>query len=652
MMGLRVLPRATVRLLSSLLLQRLGSMRFATLVFGFVLLLGTPASAELTRRDRAIVSSVNATISKAGMFYKQGKFKESGEQITKAMNQIQAATKAGSPELHESLQPAFQRLTKAHTLLEFEGVSLPPFRKPKPPEAMSKSEPKTGTDPADGMVSFTKQIAPILVSRCGRCHVTDSKGRFNMANYEILMKGPPEGVVVFAGDVRGSRLIETIETGDMPRGGGKVPAAELALLKSWIKEGAKFDGQDPTMPLAGNGQPAPMPNNPRLQVRRATGKETVSFASDVAPLLLENCNGCHIDAMQTRGGLRMDTFAQLLRGGDSGAIVVPGKGEESLLIKKLRGTGEGNRMPAGRPPLSDDSIALISKWIDEGATLDGASDSQPLRVMSQLAWAAKATPEQMSEKRRELAERNLKLVAADAKFEPQQTEHFLVTGTVSSGTLALVAEQAEAQMRLAESVVTADGGEAYFHGRATIFVMPRRYDYNEFAKMVEGRGVPSGWSSHWKYDGIDAYVVAYVTERDEEEVVEGRLAAPIVSLAVASRSGTVPRWLAEGVGVSVASRKQSRDREELARREAEMSEAFAAMENAKKFLDGKMTPEQTDRIGAAIATALLDRRYRPAFNAFLRNLGSGTPYEQAFTQAFRAPPEAFVKGWLKFARGG
>ena len=64
-------------------------------------------------------------------------------------------------------------------------------------------------------------------------------------------------------------------------------------------------------------------------VKMATGDETVSFAADVAPLLVANCSGCHIEAMQDKGGFRMDTFAQLLRGGDSGEVVTPGKGSES-----------------------------------------------------------------------------------------------------------------------------------------------------------------------------------------------------------------------------------------------------------------------------------------------------------------------------------
>ena len=51
----------------------------------------------------------------------------------------------------------------------------------------------------------------------------------------------------------------------------------------------------------------------------------------------------------------------------------------------------------GQPSLRFDQTHLT--WIDEGATLDGASDNQPLQVMSQLAWAAAATPQELSDRR-------------------------------------------------------------------------------------------------------------------------------------------------------------------------------------------------------------------------------------------------------------
>ena len=390
---------------------------------------------------------------------------------------------------------------------------------------------------------------------------------------------------------------------------------------------------------------------------KATGKETVSFAADVAPLLVESCKGCHINAMRASGGLNMDTFAQLLRGGDSGDIVIPGNGEESLLVKKLRGS-MGLKMPAGgRPAFSDDSIKLISTWIDEGATLDGASDNQPLQVMSQLAWAAAATPQELSDRRAKLAGENIKLVVpSGADLTIETTDHFYVVGSAAPDTIKLVAELAEDQMKAVKSVVSADAGQAFFKGRATIFVMPKRYDYSEFAKMVEGRGIPNGWSSHWKYDGIDGYVSLVATDRDEEDEIEARLTSPLVSLAVATRGGDVPRWLAEGTGKVIAKRhgnteKAPRGRTPKTTVSRDLVEALAAMGNSKQFLDGKLTPEQSDLIATDLMSAMLDRAQKKGFDGLMRNMSRGLPFEKAFIQSFEATPQQFVDAWKRWRTG-
>ena len=628
-------------------------------------------AAGLTPQEKKTVQSVNASVLRAGKSYAAEEFDASAEYIRTAIKQIEEAATQGSPKLYDALLPAMQRIEKARTLLDFEGVTLPAFKRPtRPQEAPAK--PPAGTPPAPGKpapgkpapgqpaptdgISFTKSVAPILSSRCGRCHASDSKGGFNLATYTALMKGPPEGVVIFAGDTVGSRLIETIETGDMPRGGGKVSPEELKILKDWIVAGAKFDGTDPAAPIAAGATPDEPPR-PRLKAMKATGKETVSFAADVAPLLVESCKGCHINAMRASGGLNMDTFAQLLRGGDSGDIIIPGNGKDSLLVQKLRGS-MGLRMPAGgRPAFSEDSIQLISTWIDEGATLDGASDNQPLQIMSQLAWAAAATPEELSGRRAEIAGDNIKLVIpTGSDIATETTDHFFVVGTAAPDTIKLVADLAEEQMKAVKSVVSADPGQAFFKGRATIFVMPKRYDYSEFAKMVEGRGIPNGWSSHWKYDGIDGYVSLVATDRDDRDEIEARLTSPLVSLAVATRGGDVPRWLAEGTGKVIAKRhgnteKSPRGRTPKASVNRELVEALTAMGSAKQFLDGKLTPEHADLIATDLMTAMLDRAQRKGFDGLLRNLGRGLPFEKAFIQSFEATPQQFVDAWKRWRTG-
>ncbi len=629
-------------------------------------------AAGVSLGQRKAIASVNAAVQQAGVSFAAADFAAAGENIREAIKQVEAASEEGSPEVFDLLLPAMKRISKAHTMLEFEGVSLPPFRIPgRPAETPTEPNPakpkmeapvKTTTPkpvvptaaPENG-ISFTNTVAPILANRCGGCHIKGSKGNFSLATFATLMKGPPEGVVIFAGDTVGSRLIETIESGDMPRGGGKVAPNELKVLKDWIIAGAKFDGTDPTAPIVGSSTPpgaAPTMNEDALAVRKSTGSETVSFAKDIAPILVNNCNGCHVDAMQVRGGLRMDTFALLFRGGDSGRVIEPGKSDASLLVKKIRGM-EGDRMPAGgRPALPEESIRLISTWINEGATLDGASEDQPLRVMSQLAWAASASTGEMSERRHELALTNMKLAnASRAPVAEKITEHFFVFGTASQPTIDLVAQLAEEQMKTVATVVMSDLGEGFYKGRATIFVSSRRYDYSEFAKMVEGRSLPTDWTSHWRFDGIDAYVSLVATDRDEKEVIASRLLSPLTSLAVATRGGDVPRWLAEGVGTATAARKRGADKDERRKLESEIMQAITVMGDAKKFLDGKLTPEQTDRIGAAISTSLLDRTHRRNFDKCLRLLGEGKSFEKAFGESFGVSTQAFVESWIQWVRG-
>jgi len=80
------------------------------------------------------------------------------------------------------------------------------------------------------------------------------------------------------------------------------------------------------------------------------------------------------------GGLRLDDKAQIMKGGKHGKVVVPGKAEESLLYKVLKGDTTAGKdgketvhgMPKAKPgqdfqPLADDQIELIKNWIDQGA---------------------------------------------------------------------------------------------------------------------------------------------------------------------------------------------------------------------------------------------------------------------------------------------
>lgn len=621
---------------------------------------GSGLAAELSSVEKKLAAEISDAVRRAGTAYADADYQGSGEALRSAMDHLDAAAHEGSAELFQELQPAIARIQRAHTILEFEGVSLPPLldwqpRSPSPSAGPGPSTSAAGPTsrrqrppqrPPSSLhaVSFMRSVAPILLSRCGSCHIQQSRGGLSMASYAALMKGPPEGVVIFPGDLVASRLIETIESGDMPRGGDKLTAAELATLKLWVQSGAPFDGDDPNAPLDAAAERTAGRASPMVNL--ATGSESVSFAKQVAPLLVANCQGCHLEAANPRGGLRLDTFADLLRGGDSGAVLQPGAGDQSLLVQKLLGTADGQRMPAGgRPPLPPESIRLITTWIDEGAKLDGDSERQPIRVLSQLAWAAAATPAEISSRREQQARQSLALALAGRTLHTEVTENLFVVGPVDAETIRLVAGAAEAQLGLARAVLgTGDG--PLFRGRATVIVLPQRYEYNEFTRMVEQRSVPADWTSHWRFDGVDAYVAVIADASDPAAEIAARLAAPLVSLAVAT-AGDVPAWLAGGVGQAVAGgQTDRRDRLAQQQAEAETAAAFAALTRAEQFLDGQMTPEHSARVATAVANSLIQRSARRHFAKLIQALETGTPFVKAFADAYGMTPNSYVQSFL------
>ncbi len=92
----------------------------------------------------------------------------------------------------------------------------------------------------------------------------------------------------------------------------------------------------------------------------------ITFARDIAPIFQKQCISCH-GSEKPQGGLRLDSEAAALKGGDSGKAIIPGDSEKSPLVMRLLGVGEDARMPMGASPLPADQIKLIRAWIDQNS---------------------------------------------------------------------------------------------------------------------------------------------------------------------------------------------------------------------------------------------------------------------------------------------
>ena len=91
------------------------------------------------------------------------------------------------------------------------------------------------------------------------------------------------------------------------------------------------------------------------------------FESKIRPVLVETCLRCHGDSKKS-GALRIDSREALLKGGESGPAIVPGKPEESLLIRAIQRQEDVSAMPPEKEKaLRADQVANFVAWVQAGA---------------------------------------------------------------------------------------------------------------------------------------------------------------------------------------------------------------------------------------------------------------------------------------------
>jgi hypothetical protein len=101
---------------------------------------------------------------------------------------------------------------------------------------------------------------------------------------------------------------------------------------------------------------------------KASAADVDFFEKQIRPLLIEKCQTCHGEIKQW-AGLRLDSRAAMIVGGDSGPAIVPGDGEKGELLDRVRSLDPDSRMPpdeAGEP-LSQNQIDDLARWIATGA---------------------------------------------------------------------------------------------------------------------------------------------------------------------------------------------------------------------------------------------------------------------------------------------
>ena len=106
---------------------------------------------------------------------------------------------------------------------------------------------------------------------------------------------------------------------------------------------------------------------PDLHDRAGDSREWEFFENKVRPILVDHCFRCHgEEPKKVKGGLRLSSRMGMVSGGDSGAAMVPGDAERSLIIQAIRYKDAATAMPPKRK-LSDVEIGDLTKWVAMGA---------------------------------------------------------------------------------------------------------------------------------------------------------------------------------------------------------------------------------------------------------------------------------------------
>lgn len=104
----------------------------------------------------------------------------------------------------------------------------------------------------------------------------------------------------------------------------------------------------------------------------ASNKTGLSYEADIKPMFEKSCVNCH-GPKKAKGKLRLDSLPAVLKGGEDGKVVEPGKSADSVLVQNVAHIGDpDDYMPPpknkdGIAPLTPEQIGLIRAWIDQGA---------------------------------------------------------------------------------------------------------------------------------------------------------------------------------------------------------------------------------------------------------------------------------------------
>jgi len=390
----------------------------------------------------------------------------------------------------------------------------------------------------------------------------------------------------------------------------------------------------------------------------ATGNEKVSFKKDIAPFLVNICLRCHNDR-QRRSGFSLASFKKLMRGGDSGQLVVAGDLDASRLWD-LVGKQRPIKMPPGQARITRSNWRNLRTWILEGAKFDGGDPKASLRSLvpteaeKRSAELAKLSPQQFAAMRKKQTVEQWKHVLRNEQPRWVESHEFLLAGNVSQTRLEQVNLWAEKHAKSLRKLFH-DKSDRLFKGKLAIFVAKDRYSYEEFHFELNRRETPREVTGHSVVTlGFEtAYVVLQdVGDADRADSIGMRLNLidHLTGAFLKKSGGTLPDWIIRGTGPAIAD-KSARSKKYLNAVRSDVLELLQLLGKPEDvFANGTFSPSDVAAVGYSLVDFLLRSGGASKFARLIRTLQEDSDLPGAVKSVYRTNLSGLVRAYLKDVR--
>ncbi|MDF1742567.1 MAG: peptidase MA family metallohydrolase [Gimesia sp.] len=616
------------------------------LVFCFGALVLTVEAAKLTSAQRKELASIKKNLGKVSTLIRKKQYEEA-KTLTDAEEKKlqQLAADAMLTETDPILVSANKLITLRRTLLE---------------KKMGVGGGGTNKVASNQGVSFEKQIAPIINERCVNCHGAQrASANLRLDTYASMKKGGRTGVLLVPGNPNNSLILhKLLAPGNqrMPRTGAALTPAQIELFAKWIIAGGRFDGEKETDPIGASTKKKKAP----VKVVKATGNEKVSFMKDVAPWMLDFCLRCH-SGNTPASEFSIVTFEDILRGGESGSVIIPGKPDESRLWH-LVGLQDPIKMPQGQALIKRKDARALKTWIEEGAKFDGDNAKGVLRSMVptedeiRMAELAKMSPEKFADLRRESLEPTWKRALNNEKAEMLETDDFIFYGNVSADRLKQISEWSAPQADALRKTFN-QKQKPLWKGKLAVYVIKDRFGYSEFNQTIEDRRVDDATTWHSKVTPtfLDAYLV--LQDVGDEATADSpglktNLIAGLTNAAIQRGAGDVPMWVSRGLGMLMAANGSSSQVYFESLRQQALDAAPKVTRPEELFAAGTFSPSETTAIGFTLVEFLINNGGLPKMALLLREFKNGTAAPAALMKVYGSNLPALARAYAGTLRPG